>query len=72
MDAILTVFRLISAEVPPMTMARWYGGHADVPSVAILATQNDLSVSGFRSALVSWYRKVLLAEPPPFEMKRNS
>ena len=27
---------------------------------------------GFRSALVSWKRYILLAEPPPLAMKRNS
>jgi hypothetical protein len=31
--ASLTVFRLNSAEVPPITTARWYGGHACVPNV---------------------------------------
>ena len=32
-EASLTVFRLNSAEVPPITMARWYGGQAAVPKV---------------------------------------
>jgi hypothetical protein len=39
-EASLTVFRSISAEVPPMTMARWYGGQAAVPSVLIFSSRN--------------------------------
>lgn len=32
-DVSFTVFRLNSADVPPTTSAKWYGGHAAVPSV---------------------------------------
>ena len=34
-EASLTVFRVDSAEVPPMTKAIWYGGQAAVPRVRI-------------------------------------
>lgn len=32
-DANLTHFKFISADVPPMAKARWYGGQAAVPIV---------------------------------------
>eukprot|EP01139_Manchomonas_bermudensis_P000434 Amastigsp_a429_239.p4 type:complete len:121 gc:universal Amastigsp_a429_239:714-1076(+) len=54
--ASLTVFRVCSAESPPMTMARWYGGHAEVPSEVNACSRNGSRVFGFRSALVCWYR----------------
>ena len=71
MEASLTVFRAASADVPPTTNARWYGGHAAVPSVFIFSTRNFSSDAGFRSALVSWKRYVLFADPPPLATKRN-
>ncbi len=43
-----------SAEVPPMTNARWYGGQAAVPRYFIFSTRNFSSFSGVSSALVSW------------------
>src|SRR5512134_429683 len=70
-DASFTVLRQLSAEVPPTTNARWYGGHAAVPSVFIFSTRNFSRLPGLRSALVSWYRYVLLAEPPPLATNRN-
>jgi len=30
---------VISADKPPITIARWYGGHAAVPSVAIFSSR---------------------------------
>mmetsp|Transcript_45504 Transcript_45504/g.74322 ORF Transcript_45504/g.74322 Transcript_45504/m.74322 type:complete len:210 (+) Transcript_45504:1430-2059(+) len=65
-DAALTVLRLNSADVPPMTMARWYGGHAAVPNSPIASFMNARRLSGLRMAFVFWYKNVLLAEPPPF------
>ena len=44
-DASFTVFRLDSADVPPITIARWYGGHAAVPSDLIFASMNGISLS---------------------------
>ena len=44
-----------------MTIARWYGGQAEVPSVFILVSRNFASVAGDRIARVSWNRNVLLA-----------
>ena len=60
-----------SAEVPPITMARWYGGHAEVPIAWILSKIHGSSVASFSSAFVSWNRKLLFAEPPPFAMNKN-
>ncbi len=54
-----------------MTTARWYGGHAAVPSERIFSSRNSISRVGLRTALVSWKRNDLLAEPPPLAMKRN-
>ena len=71
MLASFTVFRFISADVPPITIARWYGGQADVPSVRIFVVDELSSDVGFSSALVSWNRNVLLALPPPFVMTRK-
>jgi len=64
-DASFTVFSVISADSPPITMAKWYGGHAEVPREVIFSVRKARSESGFRSALVCWYKKVLFAEPPP-------
>ena len=70
-DAYLAVFSANSADVPPTTMARWYGGHAAVPSERIFSSRNEAIRAGFRTALVSWYRNDLFAEPPPLAMNRN-
>ena len=70
-DAYLAVFSANSADVPPTTMARWYGGHAAVPSERIFSSRNEAIRAGFSTALVSWYRNDLLAEPPPLAMNRN-
>ena len=70
-DAYLAVFSANSALVPPTTMARWYGGHAAVPSERIFSSRNASIRAGFSTALVSWYRNDLLAEPPPLAMNRN-
>ena len=52
-------------------MARWYGGHAAVPSERIFSSRKLRIRAGFSTALVSWYRNDLLAEPPPLAMNRN-
>lgn len=70
-EASFTVFRQVSAEVPPMASARWYGGHAAVPSDLIFASMKGIRRSGVSSAFVSWKRYDLLAEPPPFAMNIN-
>jgi hypothetical protein len=54
-----------------MTTARWYGGQAEVPRVLSFSSRKRARLSGFRRALVSWKRKLLLAEPPPLAMNRN-
>src|SRR6185437_3133617 len=70
-DAYLAVFSANSALVPPITTARWYGGQAAVPSPRIFSSRNDAIRFGFSTALVSWNRNDLLAEPPPLAMNRN-
>ena len=67
----MTVFRHASAEVPPITKARWYGGQAAVPSVFIFSARYFTRLAGLRSAFVSWKRDVLFAEPPPFAIIRK-
>ena len=54
--ASFAVSTAISADVPPMTTARWYGGHAAVPSVFIFSNSHGSSVFSLSSALVSWNR----------------
>ncbi len=54
-----------------MTTARWYGGHAAVPSERIFSSRNFSMRAGFSTAFVSWNRNDLFAEPPPLAMKRN-
>jgi hypothetical protein len=46
----LTVFSVCSADRPPTTKARWYGGHAEVPSDAIFSSKNVIMLFGFSSA----------------------
>src|SRR3984957_20005982 len=70
-DAYLAVLSAYSALVPPTTIARWYGGQADVPMVRIFSSRNEAIRLGFSTALVSWYRYDLLADPPPLAMNRN-
>ena len=53
-EAYFAVFRANSALVPPMTMARWYGGQAAVPSERSFSSRKASMRSGFRTALVSW------------------
>ena len=67
----MAVFSANSALVPPTTIARWYGGQAAVPSERIFSSRNFIMEASFRTALVSWYRNDLLAEPPPLAMNRN-
>ena len=48
------------------------GGQAAVPSERSFSSRKPASRFGFSSALVSWYRNVLLAEPPPLARTRSS
>jgi hypothetical protein len=70
-EASLTVFIVSSADVPPITIARWYGGHAAVPSVSTFSLRNATMRSCVRIDGVAWNRNALLAEPPPLAMNRN-
>src|SRR5580704_10016693 len=70
-DAYLAVLSANSADVPPTTMAKWYGGHAAVPSDRIFSSRNDSIRAGLSTALVSWNRNDLFAETPPLAMNRN-
>ncbi len=70
-DAYFAVFSANSALVPPTTIARWYGGQAAVPRARSFSSRKVSIRSGFRTALVSWYRNDLLALPPPLAMNRN-
>ena len=70
-EASFTVLRHASAEVPPITNARWYGGQAAVPSVRIFSERYFTRLAGFSRAFVSWNRNVLFAEPPPFASIRK-
>ena len=45
---------LHESDVPPITIAKWYGGHAAVPSVLIFSSRNFSKLSGFNRAFVSW------------------
>ena len=67
----MTVFMVSSADVPPMTMARWYGGHAAVPSVSTFSFRNASMRSRVRIDGVAWNKNALLAEPPPLAMNKN-
>ena len=70
-EAYLAVLSANSALVPPTTMARWYGGQAEVPMVRIFSSRKEAIRAGFSTAFVSWYRYDLFAEPPPLAMNRN-
>src|SRR5260221_176638 len=70
-EAYLAVFSANSALVPPTTIARWYGGQAAVPRERIFWSRNSSMAAGLSTALVSWYRYDLFAEPPPLAMNRN-
>ena len=43
-----------------------------MPSERSFSSRNPASRLGFSSALVSWYRNVLLADPPPLASTRSS
>src|SRR6266702_7103541 len=70
-EAYLAVFSVNSALVPPTTIARWYGGQAAVPIARSFSVRKAAIRCGFSTALVSWYRYDLLAEPPHLAMNRN-
>ena len=53
-EAYLAVLSAYSAEVPPTTIARWYGGQAAVPISRSFSSRNCIIRVGFSSALVSW------------------
>ena len=44
--AYFAVFSAYSADVPPMTIARWYGGQAAVPSARIFSSRKRSIASG--------------------------
>jgi hypothetical protein len=67
----LAVLSAYSAEVPPTTTARWYGGQAAVPSDLIFSSRKAIMRFSLSTALVSWYRNDLLAEPPPLAMNSS-
>ncbi len=67
----MAVFSAYSALVPPTTIARWYGGQAAVPRERIFCSRKAIIEASFRTALVSWNRNDLFAEPPPLAMNRN-
>jgi hypothetical protein len=56
-----------------MTIARWYGGHAAVPSVAHLVDEELLEQFALASGAPSspGTGTLLFAEPPPLVTKRN-
>ena len=56
MLASLAVSTANSADVPPITTARWYGGQAAVPSVFIFSNSHGNRVASLSNALVSWKR----------------
>ena len=53
-DAYFAVFSANSADVPPTTTARWYGGQAAVPSERIFSSRNSSIRFSFSTAFVSW------------------
>src|SRR5215468_2335424 len=61
-EAYLAVFSAYSAEVPPITIARWYGGQAAVPIRRSFSSRNRIMLVGLRIAFVSWYRYDLFAD----------
>ena len=69
--ASLAVLSVYSAEVPPTTMARWYGGQAAVPRMRSFSSTNSRKRFSFSSARVSWNRRLLFAEPPPLVMNMS-
>jgi hypothetical protein len=52
--ASFAVFSAYSALVPPMTIARWYGGQADGADQRSFSSRNSIIRAGFSSAFVSW------------------
>jgi hypothetical protein len=52
-DANFTVLRQVSALVPPITNAMWYGGQAAVPNDRIFSARNGTKLLGFNNAFVS-------------------
>ena len=70
-DANFAVFTVCSALVPPMTIAKWYGGQAAVPIERNFSSSHFISDVGFSTAFVSWYKNDLLALPPPLAINRK-
>ena len=52
-EASFAVFTVCSADVPPITIARWYGGQAAVPSERSFSSNQFINEVGFRTAFVS-------------------
>ena len=69
--AYLAVFRANSALVPPMTMARWYGGQAAVPSERSFSSRKASMRCGVQDGLGLLVEEGLVALPPPLAMNRN-
>src|SRR4029078_5427188 len=70
-EAYLAVFSANSADVPPTTIARWDGGQAAVPRARSFSSRKRFMPAGFSTALVSWNRNDLFAEPPPLAMNSS-
>mmetsp|Transcript_19909 Transcript_19909/g.32492 ORF Transcript_19909/g.32492 Transcript_19909/m.32492 type:complete len:211 (-) Transcript_19909:167-799(-) len=66
--ANLTVFRFCSAERPPTTSARWYGGQAAVPMFWTCSVTKSMKAFSLSTPFVFCKSCVLLALPPPFAM----
>ena len=66
--AVLTV---CSALVPPITIAKWYGGQAAVQIERSFSSSQLIKLVGLSTALVSWYKNDLFALPPPLAIKRK-
>ena len=49
-----------------------YVGQAEVPKSMIFSRMNSSIDFSFNKDFVFWYKKVLLAEPPPFAKNKNS
>mmetsp|Transcript_73633 Transcript_73633/g.175583 ORF Transcript_73633/g.175583 Transcript_73633/m.175583 type:complete len:239 (+) Transcript_73633:56-772(+) len=70
--ASFTVFKFCSADRPPTTKAKWYGGQAAVPMPFTISATNSAKALSLRTPLVFCSSWVLLALPPPFAMYSTS
>ena len=51
-DAFLTAAKFASADVPPITNAKWYGGQAAVPKSIIFSRINVSNEASFNNDFV--------------------